>query len=168
MLAEEFLYLRAIGLNLALEGTQSANSSQGESTLGAGNLLSHGKLGSALEDFKPFGVGLRTVESMGVEELLPPAFTRFNEVLRGWELFHKGPGCWHCPIIKSLQGCRVILIKGLLELVDERGTFSDQSHLVATQQSQFANERVLRRKRPPAMAIHSSGACDALEAAGKR
>ena len=56
---------------------------------------------------------------MGVEELLPPAFTHFNEVWWGWELFHKGPGCWQCPIIESLQGCRVILIKGLLELVDE-------------------------------------------------
>ena len=90
------------------------NSSQGEYSLfGAGDLLSHGKLGSVLEGFKPFGVGLRTVESMGVEELLPPAFTHFNEVLWGWKLFHKGPGCsGRGQIIKSLQGCRVILIKG--------------------------------------------------------
>jgi hypothetical protein len=82
---------------------------------------------------------------MEVEELLPLAFTRFNKVLRGWEAFPKGPSCWHGPVIKSLQSRRLILVKGLLELVDECGAFFDQGQLVATEQPQLTDKGVLRR-----------------------
>jgi hypothetical protein len=81
---------------------------------------------------------------MEVEELLPIAFTRFDKVLRGWEAFHKGASCWHGPVVKSLQSRRAILVKGLLELVDERGAFFDQGQLVATEEPQLADKGVLR------------------------
>jgi hypothetical protein len=77
-------------VSLSLSDRVRSMRTRARASLLLAQVISSRTANSALEDFKPFDVGLRTVESMGVEELLPPAFTRFNnEVLRGWELLHK-------------------------------------------------------------------------------
>jgi hypothetical protein len=91
-------------------------------------------LAGLLEDFHPFGGRFRPPQLLSVEEFLPSLGTCGGQFFRGGELDDKVPAIRLRPILEGLQGGRIILVGGLLELVDQGGALFDQADLVAAQQ----------------------------------
>src|SRR6478735_2375396 len=109
--------------------------------------------GGTCKDFHPLFIGLRSRQTLSMEELLPLAFASRCQSLRGGESFHEGPSARQCPVFKGLQSRWVIFAQGALELIDERGALLDQGDLVAAEQAQLSHQRIFFGQRFPAVTV---------------
>ena len=95
-----------------------------------------------LEDGHSCGRCFRSPQFLGVEEFFPAPPSTGGQFFRGRELDDKVPAKRLRPILESLEGRRIILDQGLLELVDQGAALLDQADLVAAQQLQLLGQRV--------------------------
>ncbi len=94
---------------------------------------------------------------MRVQELLPAALAGAHQILGRGKGLNKSPRTRAQPVIKRLQGGRIIFAQGRAELVDQRRPLGDKLHLITTQQPQFLRGRIIRLEGSPAVAIRAQG-----------
>jgi hypothetical protein len=90
-----------------------------------------------------------------MKKLFPTTLPSFPESLGRRKSFDKCPWRRDCPIVKSLQSCRIVLIKSLSKLVDQCGTLLDKLNFIPAKQTQFLNLGVFGFQLPPAMPVGS-------------
>ena len=134
MLLEERLDLLAILVQLELQGLEQPGQADGQEALGRGHRRRTAKLPGVLEDFQPFGRRFRPPELLGVEELFPAPPARRRQFFRRGKPEEEVPAKGLRPIVESLEGCRIVLTQGLLELIDQGRALFDQRDLVTAQQ----------------------------------
>jgi hypothetical protein len=89
-----------------------------------------------------------------MQELLPLAFAGLRELLGRGKDLDEAPGVILGPVLKGLHSRRVIFAQGGLELVDQRGALFDERDLIAAQQPQLLEQRILRSQWFLAVSIH--------------
>src|SRR6267142_2020555 len=141
MLCKELLNLGTVRVDLALEHAQHSHTRQSQATLGTGKGLAGDEPGGMRKDFHPLFIGLRSRQTLSMEELLPLSFASRYQSLRGGESFQEGPCARPCPVFKGLQSRWVIFAQGALELIDERGALLNKGDLVAAEQTQLGHQR---------------------------
>ena len=157
MLFEQGFNLLAVLVELELQGLEQPCQAQGQQALGRGHGGGTAELAGVLEDFQPLGGRLRSPELLGVEELFPAPLSGGDQFFRGGELDDKVPAPGLRPILEGLEGRRIILDQGLLELVDQGGALFDQADLVSAQQLQLPGQRIQRPQGFPLLAIRAQG-----------
>ena len=128
MFCKELLNLGTVRVDLALEHAQHSHARQSQATLGTSKGLAGDELGGMRKDFHPLLIGLRSRQTLSMEELLPLAFASRYQSLRGGEGFQEGPRARQCPVFKGLQSRWVIFAQGALKLIDERGALLASPH----------------------------------------
>ena len=92
-----------------------------------------------------------------MEKFFPLSFTGLEQRFRRGKRDDKGPGKRDGPIVERLQSRRVIFVQRLAQLADKGGAIANQPDLVAAQQPQFFDPRILRRELLPLGAVETKG-----------
>ena len=157
MFLEQLLDHESILLQLFMQRSQHLAQRHGEVALGEGDRLGALKRLSLGEERQPVLDSFRAPESMGVEELLPPAATGVCQCLGCGELEDEIPGGRLGPVAERFQSGGIVFRQRLLELIDQQGALGDQSHLVFTEQAQALHQRIHRLEGFPAVSVHAQG-----------
>ena len=124
---EQGLDAFAIFVELSLKNLELLAASDGEKALGGDQVRMGLPLRSRFENSDALFVGLWAKEAVAVEEIVPLAFACFGEGFRIREGEDEGPRAFHGPIIEGFERGGIKLMKSLLELIEERGAFLDES-----------------------------------------
>src|ERR1700686_960101 len=103
-------------LQLSLQSLQQTRQGAGGQALGGGDRRRAGEPGGGGKDFQPPLTGLGAPQLVRVQELFPAPPAGGLQCLRCGKGQHKRPGGWRGPVLKRLQGRRIILPQGGLEL----------------------------------------------------
>ena len=157
VLIEQFADSAAVEPQLLFEGEQLFGQCDGQAALGCGDGRGSSKALGRRKDLQAFAVGLGPSQAAALEELLPTFFAGTDQLLGGGELDDKLPSGGQSPVVEGLASCRIILVDRLLKLVDQGRSLFNERDLVATEQSEFLDERIVGLERPPGVTIEAQG-----------
>ena len=131
MLPKEFRDPCPVFLQLPFQYPQLLGEGDSQATLRVGNGLGTAELSGSGKLLQSFLIRLRAIEFVDVKKLLPASPARLHQGFRRGKLLDKRPGSGPGPVVKRLQGRRVILRQSLLELIDQGRPLLDEMNLVA-------------------------------------